>query len=132
MDKERVHEVMKESNYKTFEKIPGVFVDLYHSGCFQIYYNSNSQVKYIELSEDIKNEFEVVYKEKNVFKTKVKDLITYIEKEVKYDREDPEVGCSYIFPEIDMSLWRPVIDEEVYDCFESIGVGKEVTTVIKD
>jgi len=44
-----------------------------------------------------------------------------------FDRDDPELGYSYVFPGIDGSLWRPTIPSDPGDSdgqhFSSLGIG---------
>jgi hypothetical protein len=44
-----------------------------------------------------------------------------------YDPTEPELGHAYIFPDLDLSLWRPVLPESPEDLeareFSTIGFG---------
>ena len=46
----------------------------------------------------------------------------------EYDPDDPEVGYSYIYPDLDLSVWRSTMPEGQEDdegrFFRSVGVGR--------
>ena len=48
---------------------------------------------------------------------------------LKRASEDPEVGYSYIFPSLELSVWRPPLPNNTSDpdgrCFRTIGVGRK-------
>ncbi len=46
----------------------------------------------------------------------------YLSERAKFDETDPELGYSYIFPDIELSIWRPNIDDEF---FSTIGIGQK-------
>ena len=47
-----------------------------------------------------------------------------------FDASGPELGYSYVFPALDLSVWRPIVPERPEDpegiSFESIGIGESV------
>ncbi|KGE20788.1 hypothetical protein [Paenibacillus wynnii] len=109
---------------------------------FRVDYDSNDQVQYIQLASGIKDLYICEYRNIDLFNTKVKDLVTILDKISPYDRNDSELGYSYVFSEIGLSLWRPrniteedfeeewfkemslenQEDERKYLFFESLGV----------
>jgi hypothetical protein len=93
---------------------------------FQVYYHTNTAtVEYVMLARH--GGFVAVYRGMNVFDTKAEYLVAHISRNAQYDRTDPELGYSYIFPELDLSLWRPTMPESPDDTegreFMTIGVG---------
>jgi hypothetical protein len=68
-----------------------------------------------------------MYKGHDVFETKAQDLVNFISQEAPYDPDDPEIGFSYVFPILELALWRPVKPEDEDDpegqYFSTIGIG---------
>ncbi|MFC4775902.1 hypothetical protein ACFO9Q_03805 [Paenibacillus sp. GCM10023252] len=55
----------------------------------------------------------LLYNGVDVFKTKAEALVSVIEEAAPYIRDgSSESGYGYIFRELQMSVWRPVVDEE--------------------
>jgi hypothetical protein len=48
-------------------------------------------------------------------------VLPHIETMAEFDKSDPEVGVSYIFPSLEMSLWRPHITD---NAFSTLGLGR--------
>lgn len=101
--------------------------DVYHEGCFQVFFDEHERVEYIELSspDDL---FIAVYKGKGVFQTKADDLVDLISEDAPFDPEAPEIGYAYVFPQLELSVWRPVLPHDENDLegqyFSTIGIGK--------
>ncbi len=107
--------------------------DLYHHAAFQVSYDAFGTVEYIELGRD--GPFGVRYLGVDVFTTPADELVALVAERAPYDPDDPELGFTYLFPALDLSLWRPVMPEDCeeedepdeYDCgrvFTTIGVGR--------
>lgn len=101
-------------------------VDTYADGCLQVFFSSDDYVEFIELSAPIN----AVYHGMSVFQTQADDLIAAIGAESPYDPDNPELGYSYIFPDLELSLWRPTMPEEEQSredtdgrYFATVGVG---------
>jgi hypothetical protein len=128
MSREGVRSVMGMplKSYKKTSHSP-TLTDVYCDGCFQVFFDEHDKVEYIELSssDDL---FSVVYKGKKVFQTKADDLVDLIEEDAPYDPAAPELGYSYVFPRLELGVWRPAIPEDEDDLegqyFRTIGVGK--------
>lgn len=102
--------------------------DAFHENGFQIFYEGDHpRVEFIELSGGCN--FEVFYGDKNVFATPAKDLVSLISRVAPLDESHQEVGYMFIFPDLELSLWRPVKPESEDDpegkYFMTIGVGVE-------
>lgn len=102
--------------------------DTYYKSSFQVFFDEDDRVEFIELSR-----FPVLafYKGHSIFELKVEDVVALISKDAQFDVNNPEHEYSYIFPELELSFWRPIIpeigqDEDDLDgrYFETIGVGK--------
>jgi hypothetical protein len=101
--------------------------EAYHESCFQVFYDEDDRVEYIEVSSG-GAAFVTVYGGKDVFETRASDLVDLVSKEAPFDSEHPELGYSYIFPRLELSLWRPAMPEDEQDpegqYFSTIGIGK--------
>jgi hypothetical protein len=100
--------------------------DAYHHSAFQVFFDKDI-VEYIELSAD--ESVTATYKGRNVFETKAQELVDLVSREAPYDPEDPELGYSYIFPKLELALWRPLKPESEDDpegrYFSTIGIGRQ-------
>lgn len=101
--------------------------DAYHESAFQVHFDAKDQVEYIELGPSPL--FGALYKGVDVHRTKAIDIVARFSKDAPFDAEDPELGYSYIFRALELSVWRPVIPEDEGDptgqFFESVGVGRK-------
>ena len=101
--------------------------DAYNDSAFQVFFDAKETVEYIELSSG--GPIPVVYKGISVFETQADELIEIISLDAPCDQNDPELGYSYIFPRLELSLWRPVIPESQNDedgrYFSTIGIGRK-------
>ncbi|NWJ48967.1 MAG: hypothetical protein HXX08_24160 [Chloroflexi bacterium] len=80
--------------------------------CFAVHYSTeNSTVEFIEVSSDC--DIDVFYKDIDFFNTEVEELLVLLTKETPYDEDDPELGYSFIFPELELSLYRPHGPEDI-------------------
>ena len=120
MNRNDVQNIMPEAS-KQFMKTrnSSVETDAFHKNCFQVFYNHQTVcVEYIELSRRcpfIADIFGV-----DPFGSLAEELIQYLSEKAKFDKSDPELGYSYIFPEIELSVWRPSIEDKH---FSTIGIG---------
>ncbi len=98
----------------------------YMSGYF-IDFDAENNVEFIELSNS--DEFKITYSGVDLHNVDAMGVISLIEGDDNYDRSDPEIGYSYVFKRIGLSLWRGTIPEGVEDTdgkyFEAIGVAIE-------
>lgn len=101
--------------------------DAYDESRFQVFFDEKDTVEYIELSLGGTNS--VIYKGISVFEKEADDLIEVISLDAPYDENDPELGYSYVFPMLELSVWRPVIPESQNDeggrYFSTIGIGRK-------
>ena len=120
MSRDTVQSVLGEC--RSFLKTPASVhpTDAWYNGNFQVYYGgSQAVVECIEVSNNL--EFLVSYMAIPVFDTPALGLVERIEQISRADQLDPEFGCSYIFPALELSLWRPTIEDYV---FSTIGIGQ--------
>ncbi|GKU77079.1 hypothetical protein [Paenibacillus sp. L3-i20] len=77
-------------------------------------YDSEDRLSFIALENNYTEDGIVcLYNGIDVFRTKADELVAKLDKLSPYDRNNPELGYSYIFNELNICLWRPsVITEE--------------------
>ncbi len=124
------HEVHKvfDAPFHSFKKRDNDLVDAFFNNTFQIFYDASGQyVDYIELSSN--PEVAAIYKGKNVFTLYADELISLITHETSFDPDNPELGYSFIFPELELACWRPIIPESSNDeegkYFSTVGIGSK-------
>ena len=113
---------------KTFRKgsSTGPATDAFHNGAFQVFYDGQTDTaEYIELSRDA--DFHALYREVNVFATPADEVAAFVSRDASYDESEREFPYSYIFRQLQLSLWRPVLpeDDESGRFFSTIGVGRK-------
>lgn len=120
MTKAQVESVIGNSRFESNNRAEFV------SGFF-INFDTEGKVEFIELANS--DEFEALYKGVNLHKLKANDALSIVLKEDSYDASDPELGYSYIFKKLQMSLWRGIVPEDESDIdgqyFEAVGIGRE-------
>ncbi|WP_282110341.1 hypothetical protein [Shewanella algicola] len=91
---------------------------------FLVDFDSNGKVEFIELANSRK--FDVIYRGVNLHSIKSDDVVTFLEKYDAYDKSDAEVGHSYIFKILQLSLWRRTVPADDNDAdgqhFDSVGI----------
>lgn len=112
---------------RTFRKAATQEVDAYHNNAFQVFFDEQDAVEYIELSRD-EPSFATLYKGQNVFALPDEELVALIAQEADFDPINWELGYSYVFPDLELAVWRPVLPENVDNpddrFFSTIGVGR--------
>lgn len=111
----------------TFRKAATQRVDAYHNNSFQVFFDEQDTVEYIELSRE-ESSFVTLYKGRDVFALLAEDLVALIAQDAAFDPNDWELGYSYVFPDLELAVWRPVLPENTDDLngrsFSTIGVGR--------
>jgi hypothetical protein len=109
-----------EDTYKAEEQLS----DYFWESELKICYSIDSTVEYIEVSglgstSSTFNLFGI-----NVFETKAEELVQLIihKSGKNYSKTDEEIPYSFIFPDLELSLWREYIPEDIEESdIESIG-----------
>lgn len=86
-------------------------------------YDAQGKAQFIEFYES--DEFKCMLGELDLLGTEADVLIPQLDAIAPYDREYPELGCSFQFDEIGLILWRPVpmtreeivVDSYIYSGF---------------
>jgi hypothetical protein len=129
MHRDEVRRAMPEapkSFWKWGAESGGYETDAYHRSGFQVYYKGDvPRVEFIELSRECG--FDAIYRGRDVFDTEAEDLVEFIAQDAPFDDRHQELGYSFIFPRLELSLWRPVLPEvdPKGRFFSTIGVGVE-------
>jgi hypothetical protein len=100
-------------------------VDNYHDGGLQVFYDRNDKVEFIEMLRG--SGLSAVTQGVDVFAHTAKEVLDIITNITEYNQDDLEVGYSYVFADLELSLWRPNIPksdlEEDGKYFSTIGIG---------
>lgn len=93
---------------------------------FMIDFDDDGKVEFIELGES--EEYTTSLNGIDLHRVPAEDAVSIVGKSDKFDEDDPELGYSYIFKKIQMSLWRGSIPEDNEDedgkYFEAIGIAQ--------
>ena len=94
---------------------------------FIVNFDDDDKVEFIEMANS--NVFEATYKGINLHSVKADEAISILEKDVAYDKDNLEAGHSYIFKELQLSLWRGSVpvnsNDEEGQYFEAVGVANK-------
>ena len=111
-----------------FAKVPDAVwrTDAFHGAAFQVFYSGDRPiVDFIELSAG--SGVEAVLSGLTVFATPADEVIAQVSARSPFDANDRELGFSYVFPQLELAFWRPVIPESPDDpdgrCFATVGIG---------
>ena len=108
-------------------KLTNKRVDCYYDAAFQIFFDEEEKIELIEISRD--ENIKAIFMGKNVLEVAASDLIKEISQYFVIDESDKEFGYSFIFPEIELNFWRPIIPENETDedgkYFSTVGIGRK-------
>lgn len=133
MSRDAAREAMERAGVPLPPVHLGTLRDDYHHAGFQVSYDASGMVEYIELYRG--EPFTTLYRGVDVFTTPADEMVALVAETAPYDPDEAELGLTYLFPALDLSLWRPVTPEDCeeedqpdeYDCgrvFTTIGVGR--------
>lgn len=100
-------------------------VDIYLDGSFQVFYSPESTVEFIEVTKEAGVPVQLAGVD--VFQTPAQEVLHLVSSRSEFDQNDPVVGYSYVFPDLELSLWRPDDaepqqgKEQVF--FSALGIG---------
>lgn len=96
-------------------------------GGFMVDFDASGLAEFIEMAESDK--FTVTFQDKNLHAVPAEELVKSLSAVAKIKEDDVELGYSYIFPELQISLWRGTIPESAQDedgrYFEAVGVARK-------
>lgn len=92
---------------------------------FMINFDKHNTVEFIELAKSA--EYCALFNGIDLHNIKANDAVEFVNKFDVFDKDDPEIGYSYIFKKLQLSLWRGVLPECEHDSdgmhFETVGIG---------
>lgn len=95
----------------------------YLSG-FMVDFDDTGRVEFIELATS--KLFQATFNGTNLHNVTADEAVEFVSQFDSYDRNDPEVGYSYIFKNLQLSLWRGTMPDEGADedgkYFEAVGI----------
>jgi hypothetical protein len=113
--------------FRTYSKVPGEpLTDTYFGTDLQVYYDASDRVEYIELNGP--RSINPTLRGRTLLFAPAEEVIEWMRGVSDFDADNPELGYSYIYPALDLSLWRPIVPEGPEDVegltFRSVGVGR--------
>ena len=76
-------------------------------GGFVVDYDAGGLVEYIETA--LSPEFEAVFDGESLHRLNADAAVAHVGRHGTYDDQLPDLGYSYIFPGLQLSLWRPTV-----------------------
>ena len=124
----------RESVRAALETVPVLFrrggpddpeIEAYFDSALQVSYDRDGRVEFIELARD--PALSAVYQGHDLLTLTAQEAVDLLAREAPFDPDDSEFGYSYIFPALDLSLWRETIPEDADDpdgrVFSAVGLG---------
>ncbi len=106
--------------------------DAFLDSTFQVFYDKDDRAEFIELSRG--GPVAVLWEGVSVFEERADDLAVRVSQVADLDPDQPEQGYAFVFPKLELSLWRQCMpeagedadeeDEELGAYFDTIGVGR--------
>jgi len=93
------------------------------AGAVHVYYDEQDRAEYIEISRG--SGVSPTFGGVALLDVEPATAVAAVERAGPYDPDDPELGYSYTFTTLDLSLWRPVTDESEPEgrTFATVGIG---------
>jgi hypothetical protein len=99
---------------------------LQYFGCFFVDLDDNGKVEFIEVAKT--DAFVATYLGHDLHRMEAKNAVDFVVTHAPLDDSHPEHGHSYIFPQLQMSLWRSTMPDSDEDLdgryFEAVGIGR--------
>ena len=111
---------------RAFRKTPSAKFETDDFGGLHVYYGGDVPiVEFIELSRGAG--FTARYLDWDIFATPAAELVSNISPVAAFDSTCPDFPFSYIFPSLQISLWRPSLpaDDPSGCYFSTVGVARE-------
>jgi hypothetical protein len=110
----------------SYQKVPdAVLTDRYFAD-LQVAYDRQDRAEYIELNGP--GDVDAVFHGRSLLFLPADEVLDWMKRFAEYDPDDPEPGYSYVYPDLDMSVWRPVLPENPEDddgrFFQSVGIAR--------
>lgn len=96
--------------------------DAWFDGQLQVFYAGNHpRIEFIEVSAG--RLLEPVAFGVKVLGAPAVEVVGLLTQHADFDVHDPELGYSYTFPALELSLWRPYVEPPEGLTFQSVGIG---------
>ena len=97
--------------------------DAWYENAFQVFYGGETvTAEFVEIASHVG--IRVTFRGLSIFDTPVDEVVAHVSGFAPLDATHPELGYTYTFPELELSLWRPVISDDADGrFFQSIGIG---------
>ncbi|WP_146009458.1 hypothetical protein [Deinococcus planocerae] len=100
--------------------------DAYHGNAFQVFFDEEERIEFIELSRN--DGIGAIFQGTDLLHTPAEQVILLLCSVANLDSNHSELGNTYTFPELELSLWRAVIPQGDGDSegrfFNTVGIGK--------
>lgn len=110
----------------SYQKVPGTPLRDSYFADLQVAYDREDRVEYIELNGP--GDVDAVFHGRSLLFLPADEVLDWMKRFAEYDPDDPEPGYSYVYPDLDMSVWRPVLPENPEDdngrFFQSVGIAR--------
>jgi len=94
---------------------------------FMIDFDEAGRVEFIELANSLR--FTATYRGKDLHALPADEVVELVGQDDSFDQDDPEVGYSYIFKGLQLSLWRPTLPQSPADAdgqhFQAVGLASD-------
>jgi len=104
----------------------GAEVDAFYNNALQVFYAADCPMaEFVEVS--LGSELEPWLDGLDLSRVPADEVVASLSKAATVDDRDPELGLSYVFPALGISLWRRTLPESAADLegryFDTVGVG---------
>lgn len=89
-------------------------------GGFAVDFDSNGKVEFLEFAAS--ERFRVMFHHQCMHQFAADDAVAFLSQYSDYDANDPELGYTYMFPKLQLSLWRPTTEEPH---FHAVAIGRD-------
>jgi hypothetical protein len=87
---------------------------------FAVDFDSNGTVEFLEFASS--DQFHILFHGQCIHELAADDAVALVTQHADFDADDPELGYTYMFPKLQLSLWRPATEEPR---FHAVGVGRD-------
>jgi hypothetical protein len=122
MSREDVHGAIgpPQRQYKKFQS--KMLTDCYYDNELQIFYGDDGRVEYVEINGP--GQLAALLQGVDLLSVAAEEAIEHVGRMAEFDPSGLEIPYQYVFPGLDLALWRPVVDEPEGRTFRSLGVGR--------
>lgn len=123
MSRKEVHEIFREPQFSHNKR------EMFLDG-FMVDFNQDEKVEFIELAKS--QQFRAIFEGKCLHEIPADEAVAYVSRFGTYDQNDRELGYSYVFIDLQLSLWRGTVPEKDQPpddpdgrFFEAVGIAEQ-------